>query len=95
MPTADQLHRSPDESHRGGRVPARSPAAAAHAKRLLQKPQDSRDPGQGQLVRSGRTARRGPGNREDPEGEDLHNTEKRGTLAHPLIHRGPSRFNVN
>lgn len=48
----DQLYRQADQSHRGGRIPEGLPAAVAHAKLVLQKPEDSGEFGAEQLVRT-------------------------------------------
>lgn len=70
-----------DQRHRGGRVPEGVVAAAAHAKRVLQEPEDRRDVGSEQLVHAGRAARRRPGHGEDTEGKDILHFEKRGAFA--------------
>lgn len=47
LPAAEQFHRKSNKSHCGGRIPAGRPVAAAYAEYFLQKPKDSRNPGQG------------------------------------------------
>lgn len=85
--TADQLHRQADQSDRGGSVPEGRVIASAYAKLVLPEPEDCGVAGAEQLVRPGRTARRQQGHREDPQGENILDTEKRRTVARTMIRR--------
>lgn len=85
LSVVDQQRRGEaDQRHRGGRVPEGVATAAAHAKRVLQEPEDRRNVGPEQLVYAGRAARRRPGNGEDTEGKDILHIEKRRAFARPL-----------
>lgn len=81
---ADQLHRQANQPDRGGGVPEGGPAASAHAKCVLQEPENSGKLGPEQLVRPGRTARCQQGNGKDPERKNIYHLKKRGTIAHAL-----------